>query len=65
MAMVMAKIYLLAGQYDNAIDELEFVLSIPAPVSAKSLRINPFFEPLRDQPRFQALLEKYGEPDGS
>ena len=57
--MVMATIYTLAGQYDNAIDEIEFVLSIPADVSTKSLRIDPNYIALRDHPRFQALLEKY------
>jgi len=28
-------------------------------ISGASLRLNPHWDPLRDHPRFQALLEKY------
>ena len=58
----LARIYVLVGEYDEAIDELEYLLSIPAsPVRAPLLRIDPTWDPLRDHPRFQKLLEQYDQ----
>jgi serine/threonine-protein kinase len=57
LAWVHAKV----GEYDAAIEELEVLLSIPGPVSVPLLSIDPFWDPLRDHPRFQALLERYGQ----
>ena len=57
--MVMAQIYSIVGEYDLAIDELELSLSIPGWSTPNFLRADPFFDPLEDLPRFQALLEKY------
>jgi hypothetical protein len=57
--MVMAQIYIMAGQYDSALDELEVVLSVPSFASANQLRLDPFFKPLHDLPRFLAMLAKY------
>ncbi len=55
----LARIYVLIGDYEAAIDELEYLLSIPAsPVRAPLLRIDPIWDPLRDHPRFQKLLEQ-------
>ena len=62
--MVMASIYTKAGKYDNALDELEYLLSIPSPYTAKFIAIAPDFAPLHDQPRFGALLEKYEQEHG-
>jgi hypothetical protein len=55
----MAMIYTIVGEYEKAIDELEYVLSIPSHCSPNYLRADPLFAPLQDIPRFQALLEKY------
>ena len=57
--MVMAMIYTIVGEYEKAIDELEYVLSIPAWVSAKYLMADPLFAPLYDKLRFQKLIAKY------
>ncbi len=57
--MVMAYVYSIAGEYDRACDELETVLSVPSLVSAKWLRVDPLFDPLRDHPRFQELVAKF------
>jgi hypothetical protein len=60
--MVMTEIYLMAAEYDRAIDELEYLFSIESPYTAHTLRLG-MFDPLRDHPRFQALIEKYDTGD--
>ena len=54
----MAHIYVMVGEYEAAIDQLEVLLSIPSELSVQLLRIDPRYDPLRDHPRFQALLER-------
>ena len=57
----LAMIYLLVGEYDLAVDRLDYLLSIPSPLSANLLRLDPFWEPLREHPKFKQLLEKYSK----
>ena len=58
----MAYIHVLLGDYDCALDRLEEVLSEPAYFSTAWMQADPLLAPLRDQPRFQALIEKYEAP---
>ncbi len=53
----LARIYVMVGEYDAAIDRLEFLLSRPGLLSVALLRLDPTWDPLRDHPRFQRLLE--------
>jgi eukaryotic-like serine/threonine-protein kinase len=53
----LARIYILTGEPERAIDELEPLLRIPYLLSRGWLRIDPTFDPLRSNPRFQRLLE--------
>ena len=55
----LVEVYVAVGEYDAAIDQLEILLSIPSELSANLVRLDPIYDPLRDHPRFQALLEKY------
>ncbi len=55
----LARIYTMVGEYDAAIDQLESLLAVPSHTAVPMLRIDPAWEPLRDNPRFQALLAKY------
>ena len=55
----LAQIYVMVGAEDKAIDQLEHLLSVPAPFWTPYLEVDPTWNPLRDHPRFQALLEKY------
>jgi len=52
----LATIYTLAGEAEKALDELEFVLKMPSDFSPGWLKIDPEFDPLRKNPRFQRLL---------
>ncbi|MGB2906356.1 MAG: protein kinase [Candidatus Aminicenantaceae bacterium] len=56
--MYLTLIYTLVGEYDQAIERLEYLLSIPAgsSVTKALLEIEPFWDPLRDLPGFQRLL---------
>ena len=56
----LAQIYVMLGDYDEAIGQLEHLLSVPAFISAGYLKVDPTWNPLRDHPRFLALLEKHG-----
>jgi len=54
-----AMVLTLAGEDDRAIDILDTLLQVPAPVSVPWMKVEPFLTPLRDHPRFKALIEKY------
>jgi non-specific serine/threonine protein kinase len=58
----LAQIYFIVGEYDAAIDKLEYCHEI-GHVSIPFLRIAPTFDLLRDHPRFQQLIA--GEPKDS
>jgi hypothetical protein len=62
--MVMAQIYAIVGEYELAIDELEYHLSIPGWSTPNYLRADPFFAPLQKLPRFIAMLKKYERDHG-
>ena len=53
----LARIYAMVGEFDSAIDQIEFLLSIPGELSIPLLRLDPVWVPLRDHPRFKKLLE--------
>ncbi len=59
----LTRIYALVGNFDEAIDQLEKLLSMPcgALVSVNSLRLEREWDLMREHPRFQQLLEKYSE----
>jgi serine/threonine-protein kinase len=52
----LARIYILTGEPDKAIDLLEKLLAMPYYLSPAWLRIDPEFEPIRKHPRFQKLV---------
>jgi non-specific serine/threonine protein kinase len=53
----LARIYVMVGEFDLAIDQIEFLLSIPGGLSVPLLRLEPVWAPLREHPRFKKLLE--------
>lgn len=56
----LAMIFVVAGEYEDAIDQLEYLMSIPAgyEISVHLLQLDPMWNPLRENPRFQQLVKK-------
>ncbi len=48
-----------AGAVDDALNEIEQLLAGPGFLSVHKLRLDPRWDPIREHPRFQALLAKY------
>ena len=53
----LAKIYVQVGRHEAAIDLLEQLLTEPSWLSVPLVRIDPLWNPLRGNPRFEALLD--------
>jgi tetratricopeptide (TPR) repeat protein len=60
VAAGVAEVYGILGDNDRVIELLEGLLTRPSGVTAQGLKINPIWDPVREDPRFQALIEKYG-----
>ncbi len=52
----LARIYVMIGEYNMAIDQIEFLLSVPGELSIPLLRLDPVWAPLRNHPRFKKLV---------
>jgi tetratricopeptide (TPR) repeat protein len=52
----LVRIYLLVGEPEKALDQLEPLLRIPYYLSPGWLRIDPTFAPLKGNPRFERLV---------
>ena len=55
-----AEVYCIVGENDRAIEVLDGLLSRPSGVTVPLLKLSPAWDPLRNDPRFQALIDKYG-----
>jgi len=57
----LAQIYVMVGKYDEAIEQLKYLLSIPGFLSTKILELDPRWAPLRNQPEFKKMIESYSQ----
>jgi tetratricopeptide (TPR) repeat protein len=53
----LARIYVMVGEFDLAVDQIEYLLSIPGGLSIPLLQLDPAWAPLREHPRFKKLVE--------
>jgi serine/threonine-protein kinase len=58
----LAVIHAWSGEKDQALKQLEDVLQVPSPISYGHLRLFPWWDPLRDDPRFERLVSQAREP---
>jgi TolB-like protein/Flp pilus assembly protein TadD len=55
----LAEIYAWVGERDEAFHLLDHLLTVPNGLTVQTLKLDPTWDPLRNDPRFQALIEKY------
>ena len=60
IAAGVAEVHAILGDNGRAIEILDGLLGRPSTVTVQGLKVNPIWDPLRTDPRFQALLNKYG-----
>ena len=56
----LAQVHTLLGDHETALDQIDSLLAMRAPklLTVPLLRLDPIYDPLRNNPRFQALLTK-------
>jgi TolB-like protein/Flp pilus assembly protein TadD len=54
-----AQVYAILGDNARAVELLDGLLSRPSDVTLQTLKINPAWDPLRNDPGFQALFARY------
>ena len=55
----LAQIYAWTGETDEALRLLDHLLQVPNGLTVSTLKLDPAWDPLRKDPRFQALIDKY------
>jgi TolB-like protein/Tfp pilus assembly protein PilF len=56
----LAEVHAILGNNAQAIEILDGLLNRPSSVTVQILEVSPIWDPLRNDPNFQALLTKYG-----
>jgi TolB-like protein/Flp pilus assembly protein TadD len=59
ISVSLAQIYAWVGKYDEAFRLLDRLLHTPNGATVPLLKLDPVWDPLRKDPRFQALIDKY------
>jgi serine/threonine-protein kinase len=54
-----AQVYAILGDNARAIELLDGLLNRPSEVTLQTLKLNPAWDPIRNDPAFQALFAKY------
>jgi serine/threonine-protein kinase len=55
----LAQIYAWTGESDEALRLIDHLLGVPNGLAVPLLKLDPVWDPLRKDPRFQALIDKY------
>jgi len=55
----LAQIYAWTGEFDEAFRLLDHLFVVPSHLTVPMLKLDPAWDPLRQDPRFQALIDKY------
>jgi TolB-like protein/Flp pilus assembly protein TadD len=59
IAVVLAQIYARTDEHDQAFELLDHLLQVPSSLTVPILKLDSVWDPLRKDPRFQALIDKY------
>jgi TolB-like protein/Flp pilus assembly protein TadD len=60
LAITRARINMLCGDFDTALALLDRSLQTPSGITIQELRLDPVWDALRGNPRFQQMLKKFG-----
>ena len=58
LAMIAAGV----GDKDLACEQLESIIRLPSPLSYGTLKLFPWWDPLRGDPRFEKIVEESKQP---
>jgi len=58
--LLLAQIYAWTGEKDQALQLLDRSLNTPNGITVPALKLDAVWDPLRKDPRFQTLIDKYG-----
>jgi TolB-like protein/Tfp pilus assembly protein PilF len=61
----LAQIYAWTGEFDEAFRLLDHLFAVPSNLTVPMLKLDPAWDPLRNDPRFQALIDKYSARSGN
>ena len=53
----LARVNVMIGKYDEAIDQIKYLLSVHGRLSIHLLKLDPAWKPLRELPEFKKLVE--------
>jgi tetratricopeptide (TPR) repeat protein len=55
----LAEIYAAVGEHDEAFRLIDHLLTVRNGLTVPLLKLDPVWDPLREDPRFQAMIDKY------
>ncbi len=55
----LAMIYTLTGNFKNALNQVEYLLSNPTGFSVNRLKLDPLYDPLRNHERYKEITKKF------
>jgi hypothetical protein len=56
MVVSLAEAMVMLGHYDEAVAQLEYLLTLPGFVSVPYMKVDPLWRPLENHPGFRTLL---------
>ncbi|MCP4570267.1 MAG: protein kinase [FCB group bacterium] len=59
MLRLLCEVYTMVGEEEEALELLEYLIEHPSMIQIHDARISPYWDTLRENPRFKALLKKY------
>jgi hypothetical protein len=59
---IIAVVYAWCGDHAGALDQLEAIIDLPESVDARDLRLNPQWDELRGEVRFQQIILRAAKP---
>ena len=61
--LYLTQIYILVGEYDNALKQIDYLLSNPSGFSVNILKLDPLYDPLKNLKSYKEIIKKYSIED--